>query len=131
MNPMDRKELEALVEKVYDEWVRGERDVLEYPAETAVTDALWEKMVPTRRTQVRGGSTFFANCPSAEATGLRALICTDTPAEPEPRTLAEILSEDEAAGLSVLGEAAAGVIAKWLALHELQYCVPVPEVTDE
>lgn len=75
MQPMNRKELEALVAVA----LSGQPGFDIMDNARAVTDALWAEMVPTRAGFTDGAADMqFGNRCSGQL--CRALICTDTPA---------------------------------------------------
>ena len=79
MQSMNRKELEALVEKVRQVWLRTSRSCCDNTLSTAITDAIWEKMVPAAQSS-KDGEVNTAWSIDSEYLAVRILICTDTPA---------------------------------------------------
>jgi len=87
--PINRKELEALVEKAWSKWVVSKND--QRPWAEMVVDAIWGEMVATRR----DGS--YTDKDEEEGTGRydphltgpdrRILVCTDDPPVAEDRAL--------------------------------------------
>jgi len=79
--PMDRRELEALVDKAHDAWLDGKAGM---GVARIITDALWGAMVETHRSW--GASDAIeandraAYCFSHTGPARRILICTDEPA---------------------------------------------------
>ena len=82
--PMSRKELEALVERAIEGHREGQHIDHDYLLHTAVTDAIWAEMVPTRAGHTDGaGDMQFAN--RCSGTRVRVLVLTDdSPAAEEP-----------------------------------------------
>lgn len=87
MKPMDRKGLEALVDKAWSRLVCAEYNEHATEHETslrkAITDAIWGAMVPARESGAP--DEFVVN--DRHAKGFRALICTDDPVVLEPDAL--------------------------------------------